>query len=407
MRMRFKLVLNIVAIFIIGMILIFASSFFYQKTYEGSIVLEFPLTINYTTSEVIDSFNYTDVKFSVTNSGDTSVYYNVGFNKVETKNEYTYTITNSDDSTIYDGVYKTDTAFDYILIEAGDTHNYVANVDYDKSGIFKGEIVVKRESDSINTFANLLKTNNEVKEKPFTTLVVDKSTTDEGLIEQETESGYIYYFRGAIANNYFEIDDLLFRIVKINQDDTIKLVLDSEIESLSQYYDDIENLEFKNSAIHKTLEEWFDLYLSDYSSIITNHLFCNDNSVVNSELQTYAAYNRIMIDDIVSFECIGDEVSSQVGLLTVDEVIYAGANNSTENSEFYLTDNKNENSFYLMSSSLFKNGYYYPFMLDSTGEVETESSGTLLRGVRPVINITRSVEVFGTGTLLDPYTIKN
>lgn len=45
------------------------------------------------------------------------------------------------------------------------------------------------------------------------------------------------------------------------------------------------------------------------------------------------------------------------------------------------------------------------FMINNNGGIVTNIQGNLYRGVRPVINLIKNIEVTGTGTLSDPYMI--
>ena len=58
-----------------------------------------------------------------------------------------------------------------------------------------------------------------------------------------------------------------------------------------------------------------------------------------------------------------------------------------------------------MPSAKTQNSNYYPFIVTTDGALSDDVDGTLLRGVRPVINIIKTAKVTGTGTLDDPYQI--
>ena len=58
-----------------------------------------------------------------------------------------------------------------------------------------------------------------------------------------------------------------------------------------------------------------------------------------------------------------------------------------------------------MSSASSRYGNYYPFVVDTDGSISSNVNGTLLRGVRPVINIIKTAKVSGNGTSEEPYEI--
>lgn len=90
-----------------------------------------------------------------------------------------------------------------------------------------------------------------------------------------------------------------------------------------------------------------------------------------------------------------------IGLITADEVAYAGGVYSLNNSDYYLYTNQyywtmTPFNFYVDNArvfSVFANGWL------NYNSVEQEY------GVRPVINLRSDVTLTGSGTETDPYTI--
>ena len=58
-----------------------------------------------------------------------------------------------------------------------------------------------------------------------------------------------------------------------------------------------------------------------------------------------------------------------------------------------------------MSSAKLESNIYYPFIINTKGKIESDTSGKLLRGIRPVINIIKTAKVIGDGTVDNPYQI--
>ena len=149
------------------------------------------------------------------------------------------------------------------------------------------------------------------------------------------------------------------------------------------------------------LLDWFDLNLSDYTDYIANTKFCND--VNHDESYTYNSYTRIMTNQIPTLNCLGEEITHNIGILTIDEVILAGANIENSNTEYYLHNQDIINSWYTMSGAKGSDTYLNMFMITQNGEVETDVNGNLYRSVRPVINLVKNIEMTGTGSIDDPY----
>ena len=231
---------------------------------------------------------------------------------------------------------------------------------------------------------------------------VEIATKNEGLIKSYDDVGLSYYFRGNVENNYVLFANLLWRIVRINGDGTVKLVLNETTDSLTTYYNDkSENFWFKNSPMEVYLNDWFELNLIDYTDYIANDKFCND--INHDESYNYNSYTRVMTNQIPTLNCLGEEVTHNIGILTIDEVILAGANTTNSNTEFYLHNNDIINVWYTMSGAKGSDTHINMFMITQNGEIETGISGNLYRSVRPVINLVKNIEMTGTGTVDDPY----
>lgn len=151
------------------------------------------------------------------------------------------------------------------------------------------------------------------------------------------------------------------------------------------------------------MNTWYDTYLNNYGDYIAYYKFCNDN-VIDSDGITYNAYNRVVINKIPTFVCLGDSDNSKIGLLTADEVTMAGAS-TTENKSYYLYNEDIDTSYWTMTGSRNINGVFYPFMVDSNGALINNTAGNLYRGVRPVINIIKTAKVEGDGTYDNPYKL--
>ncbi len=399
MRARFKIPLMFVGVLLILSLII---SFSY-KTYkaiktEASIEIDLPLSINYLNSTKLNNRNHKNIKFSVTNNGEKAEYYYIGFDNLNTASELEYSLTSDKIINKIDKL-TADTLVNFINIEPGETHNYVLTIKGNTKN-FSAILKVRKEENISDTFASIILKYNEVKDAPITSVGKEIATLDEGLIKDIDDSGNTYYFRGSVINNYVSFANKMWRIVRINGDGTVKLLLEDTL--LGSFYGDIEEIDFSESKMYKTLESWYSENLSKYDEYISSYKFCNDNSKqdVNSVL---ASYKRIIDDKIASFKCLGNKTTSKIGLLTIDEVVYAGAVYNKKNSNFYLNDFKVDDGFYTMSGAEIKNNHYYPFYIKGDGNITLNVEGSLIREIRPAINIIKILEVTGDGKKDNPY----
>lgn len=185
--------------------------------------------------------------------------------------------------------------------------------------------------------------------------------------------GISYYYKADARNNYVKINDLLFRIVRINGTGSIRLVLNNELTGVT--YGNTVN--FYESDAYKQLLAWYDFNLKGIDYIV-------DDEFDDSNYEGYFT-NDLIVDKTFTMTKIGTLSVREVAIITEG---VEGAN--------YL-DSKN--GIYLMNGHGYDMVHFYK---DGTlGLVNP----TAVLSIRPVINIA-GVELVGQGTLDNPYTIE-
>ena len=406
MRKIFKRLLRLICFFLIIVILIGIFYFIYINIKEeADIKTSGTLSINYTNGSKIKVSKTKTVKFSVINSSEEEAFYYIEFKNLKNiKGNIKYNLSNDKDINIIDNLNSYNTIISsYISIQGGETQNYTLVLDSKDNIKYSLELSVNMENLETNTFAEVILNNNEIKEKPLTNPGTSIATTDEGLIKGIDDYGITYYFRGKVLNNNVLIENNNYKIVRINGDGSVKLVLDGITDSLKKYYENATDYTYKNSIINTYLNnDWLNKALSKSLFYIANQKYCNDINIKNNN---FLALSRIKIDNIPSFVCLGDKIASKVGLLTVDEAIYAGATLNEDNKDFYLYNENIATNYYLMTSANIDDTTYYPFVLSSNGKVLSNEKGSSFHGVRPVITIIKTATVSGSGTVNDPYVL--
>ena len=110
---------------------------------------------------------------------------------------------------------------------------------------------------------------------------------------------------------------------------------------------------------------------------------------------------------IPDFKCIADGngkgvVNANVGLLSYDEVIYAGGYFNQNNSNYYLY---NSTYFWTMSPAGFSGSYSDVWIVDTTGNIYNNAVINTRR-LRPVLNLTADTQITGgDGSKENPFTI--
>jgi len=282
-----------------------------------------------------------------------------------------------------------------------------------------------------------------------------------GLYEAEDDDGTSYYYRGDVEDNYVKFAGFYWRIIRINGNGSIRMIYAGEIdkinnkeEVLANGYDDsitlhtkIERTTFsgptssseyvgfkyalneehgtssKSTILSDVLEPWYEnnIFGTNFEKYIdTESGFCGDRSLSTY----YGAYERLSSNKTPSLKCnnsldlytvkneanIGNEdLTYPIGLISADEVAYAGGVVGSENVNYYLYT-----------------GYYYwtlsPYEYTSNSPdvfaVKKGDFGTLLVSywyygtdtsfhafARPVINLRANVSLTGSGTISEPYEI--
>ncbi len=407
MKFIYKAFLWLVAILVVLTSSIGIMYMFYEKVidYDGNIEVNGALSINYIDGKKfeLEGVNKEVIEFSVSNSSDITTYYNLAFIKVRGSGKYKLLY---NDEIILEGNLKSidEIDTDYISIAPNETRNYTLEINSEEN--LKGNLNIRMQNGKINTFADLILKNNEPTESTLTKVGVEAAIEDEGLIKSSDDIGISYYFRGNIQNNYVSFGNMLWRIVRINGDGTVRLILNNLTDTVSSYYsNDFPSYEYENSNINDYLENWLQVNLREVTSYIANSKYCSDIS--HDDANNYYAYTRVMTNKIPTLNCLGTSFRNNIGLITVDEVMLAGSAPDVSNQSYYLYNSAINDYWYTMSGAKSTDTTFNTFMVASNGSIQTNITGNLYRGVRPVINLIKNIEMTGDGTINNPYTLIN
>lgn len=404
MKKIYKIPLTFIGILIfvfLGLVIIFYS---YDKLFNKDTDIDVMgnLSVYYITGKSFKMTSTGDIKFDITNSSDKPSYFSISILKPKGNAHYKLM---DDDKLLVEGDIKETNEQNLIdvSLDGEKTNNYRLVITSLDSLELSGKIKIRTLETKNITFADLIIKNNSFGNNTLTKIGIEPALEDEGLIKDNDDLGVTYYFRGNVVNNYVLFDNLLWRIVRINGDGTVRLVLNDLTSTVSSYY--LENNKpsnYNESEMSNFLEVWYqdNIISKDY---IANTKYCSDIS--NIDDYTTNTYTRIMVNNIPTFNCLSNVISNHIGLLTIDEVIKAGASTKNNNTNYYLYNSEINNPWYTMSSAKEGEKYINMFMINNNGSINTNISGNLYRGVRPVINLIKNVEMKGTGTFDDPYVV--
>ena len=227
-----------------------------------------------------------------------------------------------------------------------------------------------------------------------------------------------YYFRGNVENNYVSFAGQTWRIVRVNEDGTIRIVMQDGINSNTEYkfnsnYNNYTYMYYTNSQAKTTLESWYQTNIGSKQdlakNVATGDYYCEQAKAKYSDSwtagsATMTTYNKYTPD----FKCSSDGngkgvVSASVGLLSYDEVVYAGVHINFSGGKNYLYS---DYRYWTMSPA----GYFnYSSIIwtitPSSMYFYTANSVNII--LNPVINIKSDTQISdGDGTKENPFTIQ-
>lgn len=193
------------------------------------------------------------------------------------------------------------------------------------------------------------------------------------------KDGQNYLFKGKVENNYVMYSNMLWRVLKLNDDNTVRLI--SEDSQTNMIWGD--ESAYLSSSVYKWLNKNDEVEhtgilhesLANPSKYLTTSTWCED-TVVEGKV-----------------ECKKSDTSDLYTILTLEEYMDAGSENSFLN---------NGSSAWLLGV----NAEDEKIVLNKSGKITTAPSYEGY-GIRPIITINDKVDVVsGTGTKEDPYKIE-
>ncbi len=295
----------------------------------------------------------------------------------------------------------------------------------------------------------------------------------------ESTSGYLcsapddygtsYYYRGTVENNWVKFANAYWRILRINGDDSIRMIyagdasvidaLPNKEEVLKNGYDDSTtkytqigtspfnssyddnayvgymygtpnsgtyketHTNVNNSTVKEVVDEWYESHIKDteYENYISDTLFCNDRSFDYNNTGTgagksYTNYRWHSNHDYVYLTC-----EQQNDRFTVEDEKLGNGDLTypiglVTSDEIYLAGGYT--SYINKNYYLYNGNYYWTLSPDSfftnafvkymgfDGIVYSSANVTNSRGVRPVINLKPNSLNTGDGTASNPYRIE-
>ena len=260
----------------------------------------------------------------------------------------------------------------------------------------------------------ILKNNTVIPNKPTLTTTSEESNENGLYVSYETNNGNpTYYFRGKVTNNYVSFAGLTWRIVRINEDGTIRMIA-TNTEVVVQYRlygNEYDRLYYSASDAKTEIDVWYQTNIIDkgYDSYVTTGSFCEQSKIKHeNNYYTDKSTPVLYTNYTPNFKCETDGngygiLTSKVGLMNYDEGMHAGGFYNKDNKSYYLYDRW---GMWIMSPDCVDySRYAYTWAMGEYGNIHYTYIFSKIHA-RPVINLNANVYTTGTGTSSDPYIIK-
>ena len=273
--------------------------------------------------------------------------------------------------------------------------------------------------------------------------------------------GTSYYYRGNVQNNYVRFANFYWRIVRINGDNSIRLIYDGTsahengeesedriigYSAFNEKFDDNAYVGYmygtpdsstyeethaniNDSTIKKYIDNWYENNLKDtkYEEYIADNLFCNDKRLSSSDTGLGIKKNRTIYvwlrapwdkdgdKNYLDLRCYQkiDSYSRDVingngtlkypiALINYDEMVLSGGFNE-ENSKYYMFSG---NEIWSMTLNYFNGNAARLRSVFSNGNLNNNTSVDNIYGVKTVINLKPNSLKSGDGTINNPYNVE-
>ena len=407
--------------------------------------VSFSIGLNVTTLSA--DFKRTTMKYALTTSSDSctsGLITNGNFSNATVGSDIWIVKNDYDNITNTSNTY-TKTYYLYIWLDEKETQNLSGSISVKLKGT---------SSNNPNLTTEAVKTiplYDYIKNAADTTTTIDFSKTSAAsntngiYTTTNTDSGNpVYYYRGNVDNRVI-FANFCWRIVRTTETGGVKLIYDgvpsngqcnntgsnSTIGS-SKFNESYDNAKYvgymygssiddetytDESTIKKTIDTWYETKMTMYASQLEDTVFCNDRSYTTSGSKLYfGAYTRLITHKTPTLKCQNTKdkftintsngngaLKYPVGLITADEMAYAGGKTSGANSSFYLYTGQ----YYLaLSPSDFGYSVALEFDLGSGGGLDLNYVYDSL-GVRPSVSLQPGIAITGggSGTAAEPFVI--
>ena len=405
-----KVVLSIISTFLLLCILIGVSYSFYvanvkYMNHTDTVILSKILNL-----EVVDT-NEINIKdmvpgqsvektFTVENKSNKQTTFNILFKQITNgfDDDLVYELYEGNKLVVSESVAPQSSDISYIktniAIDAAEIKNYTLKITF----LYKEDV----QDNQGETFNALL-------EIDSSQMIEEIKTATNYLLRVNNVETKSYMYTGNAQNNYVLLGDELWRIIRIEDDGSIRMIKNTSINDNSLYAFNTENFKnstdgYRTSSIKNILEEYYNQNLKQYENLLTDGNYCEELHVVPGEQYKLNDNDKIYNEYEPSLSC-SSTYRSKIGLISYDEAVLIGLSYKKSNSNNYLTDSTNSGTWTnSLAGQHQTNENYYVWKISPNGSIIEEVVTEQNTAIRPVITLKGSINVTGKGTNEEPYT---
>ena len=273
------------------------------------------------------------------------------------------------------------------------------------------------------TLSQMILDSNQVITKAPTLTTSSNNTNDESGLYKSTATNTgepTYYFRGNVENNYVSFAGFTWRIVRINEDGTIRIIMQDGINNNATYafnskYSNYTYMYYSNSEVKPVLESWYQTNIRSKEvlskNVVSGNYYCEQAKVKystsaatgNATMTVYTYYTP-------NFKCSTDGngkgiINSSIGLITYDEMVYSGGYRFAANENYYLFNGIGYMS--MSPAATYDSGRNAAIWLNGKDKVSDNGVQYASYALRPVINLKSDTQISdGDGTKDSPYVVE-
>lgn len=270
-----------------------------------------------------------------------------------------------------------------------------------------------------------------------------------------------YFYRGSnLLNNNLILGDNCYKIIRTTESGDVKAIFNGKrlentcedinvVERLSKFnnnsnynayvgymYGNASSSDYENEHVNESssvikiyLDSWYNTNLKDYSDMLSNSsIYCSNrttssftynkvafgNEGFSNKVTGYDLMNKYYNTGLINLDCVNindrfsvksnfgnNELSNSIGLITVEELYYAGFINMKDNKNNYLYSIY---PYWTMTPAYYNKGNAYNFIVNKNnlGQINVSQDSA----IRPVISLKGELKVSsGDGSMENPYTL--